>query len=279
MTNRPVRVAGLVVLLVAGCGTDEPAGRAATCRIPPDRVEAAPIAAPNLLDPGPRSTVDVDGDHRPDGRRAQPGGITVTSADGARTLLAADHEVSLLTWGDLDGDGRDELVVAVDRGADHAVEVVPGTTPPGTVDPRVAGIRVDDRLTDVWLQDLDGRPGADPVVLHRGESRSTTDVWSGAAIVAAGAGADTRGLRPARHLRGLPRGVASLTPGGRLETLLYEPGQPAAVRIAQRPGVTLVGLGRSQRVEDLVVFDRDGHRSIGLVVDRQVAVWASPPAC
>ena len=116
-------------------------------------------------------------------------------------------------------------------------------------------------------------------VLDRGEARSTTRVWSGAAIVAMGPGGDARRLEPVRRLRGLPRGIAALEPGGRLETVLYEPGTPAEVRFADRPGVTLVGLGRSTRVEDVVVFDRGGHRRVGLVIDRQAAVWSVPPAC
>jgi hypothetical protein len=263
---RPV----LVVLVLAACSGGGGGQPRATCRIPPDHVEAAPITEPNLLETGPRTEVDVDGDGRPDARAALPGGITVTSGDGDRTLVGAD----LLSWGDLDGDGRDELVVSVGG----AVEVVPGTTPPGTIDPRTAGIRVDERLTYLWLQDLDGRPGVDPVVLDRG-ARSTTTVWSGAAIVATGPGGDARGLAPARTLRGLVRGVAPLAEGARRETLLYAPGAPAEVRFASRPGVVLAALGPAERVEDLTVFDRGGARRIGLVVDRDAAVWASPPGC
>jgi hypothetical protein len=263
---RPV----LVVLLVAACGSGAGDQPRADCRIRPDHVEAAPIAERNLLETGPRNDVDVDGDGRPDARAAAPEGITITSGDGERTLVGAD----LRSWGDLDGDGRDELVVSVG----DAVEVVPGTTPPGRIDARAAGIRVDEQLTYLWLQDLDGRPGVDPVVLDR-DVRSRTRVWSGAAIVAEGPGGDARALRPVRTLRGLVRGVAPLARGAEPETLLYAPGAPAEVRFASRPGVVLSGLGRAARVEDLTVFDRGGERHIGLVVDRAAAVWSSPPAC
>jgi hypothetical protein len=220
--------------------------------------------------------MDTDGDGRPDDVGTRPAGITVTRADGTVTFTAAGHDVSLLTWGDLDGDRRDDVVLSVDAGADHQVRVVNGRTRLGTHDPRRAGVRVDDDRTFVWLRNLDGRPGADFVVLHRGTDRSTTDVYSGAAVLDHRPGADARGQPRARRLRGLVRGVAALSPGQAPETLLYEPGTPAAVRFASRPGVALRALGAAERVEDLAVFDHGGNRWVGLTIDRRVAIWALP---
>jgi hypothetical protein len=274
VTHRAASAAALLALvLTAGC--HDGATTVASCRLRPTTVEAAPLGVRNLLRSGPRTTVDVDGDGRADPVEADGDGIRV----GDRTYRAAGAQVALLTWGDLDGDGRDDLVLSVDRAGEHAVVVVPGTTPSGVHVPATVGVRVDDQLDYVWLADLDGRPGADFALPERGAARSTTTIWSGAEVLDAGAGGDARGLAPARRLRGLVRGTAALSPRGRRVTLLYEPGSPARVRIAERPGTVLVGLGAPSRVEDLLVFDRGGRRHIGLVVDHDVAVWDAPPTC
>jgi hypothetical protein len=268
--------AGLALLVaLAGCsgGEERPA---AGCTPPPDRIVPAPLEVTNLLRTGPRTAMDTDGDGRPDQVGTVPGGITVARTDGTLTLAAAGQDVSLLTWGDLDGDGRDDLLLSVDAGPDHQVRAVTGRTEPGRRDPRRAGVRVDDELTSIWLQDLDGRAGADFVVLHRGNDRSTTDVWSGAAVLGRRPGGDARQLPRARRLRGLVRGVAALAPGGPDETILFEPGRPAALRFASRPRLVLRALGPAARVEDLAVFERGGRRWIGLTVDRRVALWAVP---
>ncbi|MCU1373813.1 MAG: hypothetical protein JWO68_1099, partial [Actinomycetia bacterium] len=89
-------------------------------------------------------------------------------------------------------------------------------------------------------------------------------------------GGDARRLPRARRLRGLVRGVATLAPGGPDETILFEPGRPAALRFASRPRLVLRALGPAARVEDLAVFERGGRRWIGLTVDRRVALWAVP---
>jgi hypothetical protein len=273
--TRALATSAALLALAIGCGGSDPAAVASSCRIRPASVEAAPLAVRNLLRSGPRRTVDVDGDGAADQIEVVGGSVRVAG----RTYAAAGSDVSLFTWGDLDGDGRDELVLAMDRGAAHAAVIVPGTTRRGTHDPAKVGVRVRDDWNYLWPADLDGRPGADVAVLVRGDDRSTTTVWSGAEVLARGPGGDARSLEPARRLRGLVRGTAVLRPGGRRETLLYEPGDTARVRIAERPGVVLVGLGHASRLEDLLVFDRGGRRHIGLVIDHDVAVWDAPPTC
>jgi hypothetical protein len=267
------REAGLAVLLLAAaCGSDARDERpAATCRPAPLRTTDEYLDVQDLVQPSPDGAVDTDGDGTADRVIVDQRGVEVTRGDG--TLLFAGAE--LRTSGDLDGDRRDDLVLHL---ADHDVAVA-GTTAPGDHDPDKVGVRLGPRLNYVWPDDLDGRPGADFAAPQRDAERSRTTVWSGAAVLARGPGGDARDLRPARTYVGLTRAVASLTPGGRPETILLVPGAHTSLRFARRPLVELRTSWSGSRVENVKVFDESDGRRIALVVDRHVAVWAAPPTC
>jgi hypothetical protein len=234
----------------------------------------------NLITQPPTAGPDTDGDGRPDDVKVAGGTVTITRADGTLTFGQPGHDVALQNHADLDGDGRDDLILN-DGGE---VYVVSGKSTPGPHSPKDAGVRVDPDLTDPWPVDLSKIAGQDFVVPHRaaGSStgvQSTTDVYDGAAVLALGPGGDGRGAKPWYRLPGLVRAAVPLAAGARPETLLYVPGTPAEVRIAERPGAILRALGPSHRVEDLIVFDERGVRKIGLQIDERVAIWPVPPLC
>lgn len=231
MTSAPsacrqrVARAGLCASLVlAGCtssGVDE------TCEPPePERVVHGEPDPPDLSAELPRSTFDTDGDGRADGVTVTPEAIVVDRAGGDLVLRGAGLE--LLSWGDLDGDGHDDLLLR-DAGVVRAVD---GSAPSDEHRVEEVGEEVPGGLTYVWPDDLDGVPGADVVVPDRGGGSSS--VWSGAAILSG----EAAGHEPLR-LRGLPRALASLRPGGPPETLLLVP-DPPAVRFAARPRAVLL---------------------------------------
>jgi len=203
------------------------------------------------------------------------GVVAVTRGDGELTFRQAGHDIALQNDADLDGDGRDDLILA----DNNEVFVVSGKTPRGVHTPSAAGVRVDADLTDPWPVDLSGVAGRDFVVPHRASERSNTDVYDGASVLALGPGGDARGAKPWARLPGLVRATVPLADGAPPETLLFVPGDPAEVRIVSRPGAVLRALGPSHRVEDVIVFDEGGLRKIGLQIDERVAIWPVPPAC
>jgi hypothetical protein len=276
----------MTALVLAGCGSGDRETAAldgAECRPDrPERIAVAPLPVENLLVSAPRTTMDTDGDGNDDVVAVEAGAVSITRGDGVLHLAEPGHDVALHAWGDLDGDGRDDLALAHTTlpSGPTAVQLVRGSTPAGIHAPSAAGVRVDDQLHYPWLQDLDSRPGAEVVVSVSGVSRSYTDVYSGAALLAVGAGGDGRGAAPVFRLEGLTRGIAPLAVGIQPETLLLSPGPRAAVRFASRPGALLESpLGPAARVEDVLVFDEDGVRKVGLQIDDRVAVWPAPSAC
>jgi hypothetical protein len=270
-------VATAAVVVASSCHSTSRRADPEPCRpLPPERIASAAEPRTNLTTPRPLATMDTDGDGHPDDVAAGAGTLSIRRGDGALTLFEPGHDVGLRTWGDLDGDGRDDLIVDEDGAA---IYVVSGLTRSGGASPRDAGVRVDDALTYVWTPGLAGGRGADFVVPMRDPQRSVTDVYDGAAVMALAAGSDGRGRVPATQIEGLPRAVAQLVPGGALETLLYVPPPHPAVLIASRPGARLTADLGTGRAEDVLVFDEAGTRKIGLQIDGQVAVWPVPAPC
>jgi hypothetical protein len=297
--TRAVHLTALLVLalLLAGCGSDdgeraEPEGD--SCRpAEPEKIVPAPVPVENLLMSSPRTRVDSDGDGRDDVVTVEANAVAIGRGDGVLRLAEDGHDVALQSWADLNGDGRDDLVLADTvlppgpsgpvRAGDAApttVVLVDGATPSGSHVPAAVGVRVDDKINYPWLQDLDGQPGSDFVLPARRDFGSNTEVYSGAALLAVGPGGDGRGAEPVLRLEGLTRGVAPLAENTEPETLLLSPGFQASVRFVSRPGAVLESpLGPARRAEDVLVFDENGVRKVGLQIDDRVAVWPAPSGC
>ena len=242
----------------------------------PERTSDSTLQITDLSLTIPPGTVDTDGDGRADDVRATDGVVSIRRRDGTLTLTTtAAVGVTIRGWGDLDGDGRDDLLVD-----DGPLRVIDGRARNGSHDVDATGIRVGDELVTIWPGDLDGARGADFYVPHRLPSGSTTDVYSGAAVLGHEPGADARDQPITTTLPGLPRSLARLEPKGPLETVLFDPGPPSTLSFAPRRRASLrVDLGTSHRVEWVRVFDEHGTRKVALQVDRKVAVWPVPRTC
>jgi hypothetical protein len=259
----------------AACGTDDPDPEPAaggTCRPAPLREGELVLDVENLAADSHDGSIDTDGDRRDDEVAVtDDGGLRITRGDGELHFPGA----GLQTGGDLDGDGRDDLILHKD---DRSF-AVHGRTGPGTYDVLEIGVALAEHLTYIWRDDLDGRDGFDLAAPERIADRPRTRVYSGAEVLELGPGGDAGDLEPARTLPGLPRAVVALQEGAEPETVLLVPGERTSLRFAERPDVELRTEHRASRVEDLKVFDEEGGRRIALVVDRHVAVWAAPPRC
>lgn len=162
-----------------------------------------------------------------------------------RPRLDPDDVRPARAWGDLDGDGDDDLI------GDDA--------PP--------------ELSFVWHDDLDGEPGEDVASLDAGTG--TTKVWSGRSVLDGSAEVD----EPDLVLEGLPRAVARLEEGGPRETLLVVPDPPAIRFVDPRRPELHLGGDPAREVEHVVVFEEDGQRRIGLRIDHRFATWPVPDRC
>ncbi|WCO68962.1 VCBS repeat-containing protein [Iamia majanohamensis] len=172
--------------------------------------------------------LDSDGDGQPDEigpRETVSDPATVTRGDGTLTFVRAGAVVSISgNAGDLDGDGRDEILVSV--GASAGVGevqsfVVPGTTGPGTHDPADVGIEAGDRVAPIPDRDGDGvvelldvAVGFEGGFLVNGPTR----VLSGAAVIAVGAPGDATDLPALVQAPGALLAFADL--GGPLPVLI-----------------------------------------------------------
>ena len=264
-----------VVVLVAACGDSGSSGASCSPR-DPERVTDATLEIKDLSLTLPPAALDTNDDGRTDDVRAESGVVEIHRGDDMLTLTTtAEVGVTIRAWGDLNGDGRDDVLVD-----DGPLRVIDGRTAAGTHDVAATGIRVADELVTIWAGDLDGVRGADFYVPHRLSSGSSTDVYSGAAVLDHEPGDDGRDVPKARTLPGLPRALARLQPDGNLETVLFDPGPPSTISFAPRRRPALrADLGTSHRVEWVRVFDDDGERKVALQVDRKTAVWAVPSTC
>jgi hypothetical protein len=264
-----------VLALLASCGDSGSSASSCSSR-QVERIVAAPMEVKDLSVTLPPGTLDTDGDSRADEVEVAGGVVTIRRADDTLTLrTGSERGITIRGWADLNGDSRDDVLID-----DGALRVIDGRTSDGTHDVEATGIRIDDQLNTIWAGDLDGIRGADFYVAHRLPSGSSTEVYSGAAILDHEPGADARDVPTTQTLRGLPRALARLEPGESLETVLFDPGPPSMISFAPRSRPSLrAKLGTSHRVEWVRVFDEDGVRKIALQVDRKVAVWPVPAYC
>lgn len=177
---------------------------------------------------------DSDGDGAPDEvLEAVDGGTAyaLRRSDGDLVLAVEGGSVGApggAAWvGDLDGDGRDELLlfVAEGDGVDRPLYVVPGSTPAGRHDPRSIGVELPVAVGGPvsGLGDLDG-DGAGDLLLRRGDDDRLT-VLSGAVVMDAAGGAVPADARP----------LASL-PGDVRTALLLGDGRAVPVRLIDADG-------------------------------------------
>jgi len=217
--------------------------------------------------------------HRSDGDLvlAVPGGSV--GAPGGRSRA-----------GDLDGDGRDEVLVYVADGTNgsYPLHVVPGAVPAGRHNPRVVGTRLPFDTTALVLpvDDLDGdgrddlaMPGADGGFL----------IVGGATVLAAAGGALPAGA-PAHRFPGAPVAVLPLgdparpvplvqaNPGAKELTLHTEPPVVLAVGVDEEVPTDMTGI-------DVRLLEGDDGRLLQLATPGNrdggsfVAVWNLDAPC
>jgi len=158
---------------------------------PPD--PGAPPEGESLDYPGARLP-DTDGDGAADSIAEAPSALEVVRGDGTVELVRDGGTVLSLQHGrhyvgDLDGDGRDELLLGVYTGSQvEGTYLVPGTVEPGSHDPADVGIRIApprgnvlERWFPVGDQDRDGAADL---------SRGKTELYSGRDLMDAVPGED-----------------------------------------------------------------------------------------
>ena len=200
------------------------------------------------------------------------------------------------SWaGDLDGDGRDELLVYVADGSgevDHPLYVVPGATPAGRHDPRDVGVRLPAfaGMPAAPLGDVDG-DGNQDLLLPR--SADQLMVVSGTIIMDAVGGAVPRDVQPLVALPADVRGTLLLgdartvpirvrpvdgDPAATELVLITEP--PLVLRTDRQPLAVAVAANGA-----ITGFDNDGGRHVQLAMPgtrsgtQLVFVWNLDEPC
>ncbi|MCC5953121.1 MAG: VCBS repeat-containing protein [Acidimicrobiia bacterium] len=168
--------------------------------------------------------LDSDGDGEPDhvvrrSRLSDP--AVIERGDGSLTFVADDADVGVSTFsvgnehiglGDLNGDGRHEFVVsAVPEVGPPAMYVVPGSTPPGTHQVADVGIRIAGHAIAIGDRNGDGVPDLAVLAVDGLLTEdSTTQIISGADVMAVDVGGDARAVEPLVEAPGQLVGVVDL---------------------------------------------------------------------
>ena len=181
-----------------------------------------PTAVPDLgasiaCETGPP---DTDGDGKPDViGSGDAKKVQITRGDGVVTLSPGDkHNYIYLTGygpqpGDLDGDGRDELIIGVDQQGEQYL--LPGTTAPGTYDIPDVAIHFDGLSSSSRPVGDQNGDGSDDVAFP-GEispGKGGWAIYAGKDLLAPGAGGNLTAPPPIATYRGENLIAASLKPG------------------------------------------------------------------
>ncbi len=221
---RPLRVlalAGLALPLVLPLAIAMPAGIAggqdpgcaqpyspvASTTTEPDTGPLPTVAASPVSRGVPARPVrfDSDGDGVDDTVTGGPGQVTISRGDGDVVLTAPGTPAAdAYGVGDLDGDGRDELVVYGSEAAapnDHSF-LVPGTVSAGTATFAEVGIDVAETNDDVVP--VGDEAGQVLIVSAFEDGTSSTEFWDGETLLVPGPGGSTATLRPSFASGGTP---------------------------------------------------------------------------
>jgi hypothetical protein len=155
--------------------------------------------------------LDSDGDGIPD--TVALSGSSLDRGDGTVTFESSGNLVTRpANAGDLDGDGRDEILLYVDTPGDVSAWVVPGTVSPGTHDVASVGIRINLALA-APVADRTGDGIDDLMQWTLTFVSPLTTITSGASIMAVGAPGDARSVAPFLSMPGWFVAFAQLSPG------------------------------------------------------------------
>lgn len=213
----------------------------------PERPVQPPVTDGTDLDHHAAARVDgpdVDGDGRPDqvdidlGTGEQT--MVITSGSGTTRIGLRGHQLGSLTdrpLGDLDGDGRDEVLFLArpnSLGPDR-VFILPGSTPPGSHQADDVSVEIPDYQV-LGAGDQDG-DGADDLVVSRPAAGS---VYGESAVVS---GADLLALGPGGRITSYDDAIRAV-PGG--AAAVYDLGGPAPAIVTIDGGPTEVILRLAQ---------------------------------
>jgi hypothetical protein len=240
------------------------------------------------------SKPDTDGDGTPDTIvDAGSGGtyehLTITRGDGVVEITPGTHDYVYLNGygpppGDLDGDGRDELIIGVDQQGEQYI--LPGTTAPGTHAIDEAGISTGGRTQgNDPVGDQDGDGGDD--VIYR--TASGFEVLSGAELMAPGPGGTVGALSPIATYDGTDVTAAVLA-SGEAPTIITgaRVGDETTVTVHSDPPVELTASGMYAEyggggVGTITVHRRDGATLVAVTAsDRSgssIAIWNLTDPC
>lgn len=257
----------------------------------------APAVLPDLgasiaFDVGPP---DTDGDGQADGiSSGSISKVEITRGDGVVTLLPGkQHKYIGLTGygpqpGDLDGDGRDELIIGVDQQGEQYL--LPGTTEPGTHDLPDVAIRFDGLSNSSRSVGDQNGDGSDDVAFRAeiAPGKGGWAVYSGEDLLAPGAGGTVTAPPAIANYNGENLIAASLKPGA-TPTIIIGSRYPSTTNITVHGSPPLALIARDVLPEytggpgKLDAYSKDGQAFVTVSAsDRSgssFAVWNVDDPC